>query len=177
MQYILCLETILALDIMHIFQWNEKRAKSQLETLKFFSFTLLMLGFTTTKAKANDELHNDVRTNSSSKYVQEKTNESETYFSSSIWIAWYQPIPRLGAPQPTRITSACPSLASLIEFPPKYRVAVLETTFRLTNPAALRVAIENMIVVVVVAVFKNVIDFIVCVLLVLKVEKEEDTVR
>jgi len=34
-----------------------------------------------------------------------------------------------------------------------------------------------MIVVVVVAVFKNVIDFIVWVLLVSKVEKEEDTVR
>lgn len=84
MQYI-CLETILALDIMHnIFQWNEKRAKSQLETLKFFSFTLLKLGFTTTKAKANDELHNDVRTNCILNYVQEKTNESETYFSSSI---------------------------------------------------------------------------------------------
>ena len=51
MQYIY-LETILALDIMHIFQWNEKRAKSQLETLKFFSFTLLMLGFTTTKSES-----------------------------------------------------------------------------------------------------------------------------
>ena len=71
MQYI-CLETILALDIMHnIFQWNE-RAKSQLETLKFFSFTLLKLGFTTTKAKAHDELHNDVRTNCSLNYDQNK---------------------------------------------------------------------------------------------------------
>ena len=84
MQYI-CLETNLALDIMHnIFQCNEKRAKSQLETLKLIFFYCIALGFTTTKAKANDELHNDVRTNCILNYVQEKTNESETYFSSSI---------------------------------------------------------------------------------------------
>ena len=29
-----------------------------------------------------------------------------TYFFSSIWMAWYHPMPRLGAPQPTRTTSA-----------------------------------------------------------------------
>lgn len=70
-------------------------------------------------------------------------NESRpTYFSSSIWMAWYQPIPRLGAPQPTRMTSAWPSLAELSAFPPKDRF----TIFRLTKPAALRVAIENMMI-------------------------------
>ena len=30
----------------------------------------------------------------------------DTYFFSSIWMAWYHPMPRLGAPQPTRTTSA-----------------------------------------------------------------------
>ena len=70
-------------------------------------------------------------------------NESRpTYFSSSIWMAWYQPIPRLGAPQPTRMTSAWPSLAELSALPPKDRFAI----FRLTKPAALRVAIENMMI-------------------------------
>ena len=38
-------------------------------------------------------------------------NIPRTYFSSNICVAWYQPIPRLGAPHPTRTTSACPVLA------------------------------------------------------------------
>ena len=33
-------------------------------------------------------------------------------------MAWYQPIPLLGAPQPTRMTSACPSLANMTGDPP-----------------------------------------------------------
>jgi hypothetical protein len=36
-----------------------------------------------------------------------------TYLSSNICTAWYHPIPRLGAPHPTKMTSACPSLANI----------------------------------------------------------------
>ena len=73
-----------------------------------------------------------------------------TYWSSSIWMAWYHPIPRLGAPHPTRITSACPSLAILTDLPAYERVAVLATAFLLTNPAVLRAARENIVAAIVV---------------------------
>ena len=36
---------------------------------------------------------------------------SGTYLFSSICTPWYHPIPRLGAPHPTRTTSDCPGLA------------------------------------------------------------------
>ena len=39
------------------------------------------------------------------------SRRKETYRPSSIWMAWYHPIPLLGAPHPTRTTSACPALA------------------------------------------------------------------
>lgn len=35
-----------------------------------------------------------------------------THRPSNIWTAWYQPIPLLGAPHPTKTTSACPALAA-----------------------------------------------------------------
>ena len=42
-------------------------------------------------------------------------------------MAWYHPIPRLGAPQPKRMTSACPSLAKLTwEFLVKARLVLVD---------------------------------------------------
>lgn len=75
-------------------------------------------------------------------------------------MAWYHPIPRLGAPHPTRITSACPSLAFMtVLFPANDRVAVL-ATFLLTNPAVLWAARENIVVVAAIVVLVE--NFILC---------------
>lgn len=87
-------------------------------------------------------------------YISQTQRQCVTYFSSSIWIAWYHPIPLLGAPQPTRMTSACPSFANMTGDPPNDRVitafavaAVLPLRLLLTtNAAAVRqVARENMV--------------------------------
>jgi hypothetical protein len=65
----------------------------------------------------------------------------KTYFFSSIWIAWYHPIPLLGAPHPTRITSACPASAIKADEPLMARTEEERAPIR-ARKAALR-AREN----------------------------------
>ncbi len=58
-----------------------------------------------------------------------------TYFFSSIWIPWYQPIPLFGAPHPTSTTSAW-SLPAFMEIVLPYDLAtVLVTALRLLTKA------------------------------------------
>lgn len=95
------------------------------------------------------EFHQHHPTVLSTRRKQNEINTSATYLSSSICTAWYHPIPRLGAPQPTRMTSAWPSLANMMGDPPKAREKV-RAPFRallMAKAEACRAAIDaNMIV-------------------------------
>ena len=60
-------------------------------------------------------------------------------------MAWYHPIPRLGAPHPTKTTSACPSLAKFKAEPAIPRFAVARNVDgRATKAAERAIAAENM---------------------------------
>ena len=73
-----------------------------------------------------------------------EANGVYTYFWSSIWTAWYHPMPRLGAPHPTRITSACPALANRLVDVLTAR-AVCDRKACLATKAADCCIVENMV--------------------------------